>query len=146
MVDGVVLAAVRLLAALPEQADDLDRLLEHLEALVGQRPAVAEDVLVEVLAAADAEEEAARASSQPTVAAACATIAGWMRIIGHVTPVPTRIVSVACAMPPSVDHTNGLWPCASIHGWIVVGDQAEVKPASLGERRLTHELVRRKVL
>ena len=28
-----------------------------------------------------------------TVAAACATIAGWMRMSGHVTPVPTRILS-----------------------------------------------------
>ena len=52
-----------------------------------------------------------------TVAAACATIAGWMRIIGHVTPVPTRIFSVDFAIPPSVDHTNGLSPCASTHGW-----------------------------
>jgi len=52
-----------------------------------------------------------------TVAAACATIAGWMRISGHVTPVPTRIVEVACAMPPSVAQTKGLCPCASTHGW-----------------------------
>jgi hypothetical protein len=51
------------------------------------------------------------------VAAACATIAGWMRIIGQVTPVPTVMRSVACAMPPSTLHTNGLCPCSSIHGW-----------------------------
>jgi len=31
-----------------------------------------------------------------TVAAAGATIAGWMRIVGQVTPVPKRILSVAC--------------------------------------------------
>ena len=60
VVDGVVLAAMRLLAALPQQAHHLDGFLEHLEPLVRQRPAVAEHVLVEVLAAADAEEEAAR--------------------------------------------------------------------------------------
>ena len=116
VVDGVVLAAVRLLAALPEEPEDADRFLEHLEALVRERPAAAEHVLVEVLAAADSEEEAA-GIMQPTVAAACATIAGWMRIRGQVTPVPTRIVVVACAMPPSVDQTNGLCPCLSIHGW-----------------------------
>jgi hypothetical protein len=52
-----------------------------------------------------------------TVAAAWATIAGWMRIIGHVTPVPTRIFSVAFAMPPSVAQTNGLCPWASTQGW-----------------------------
>jgi hypothetical protein len=54
---------------------------------------------------------------QPTVAAAWATIAGWMRIVGQVTPVPTRIVEVARATPPSVDQTKGLCPCFEIHGW-----------------------------
>src|SRR5438105_15742112 len=57
MVDGVMTAAVRLLAALPEQPHHLDGFLEHLEPLVRQRPAVAEHVLVQVLARADAEEE-----------------------------------------------------------------------------------------
>src|SRR6266498_692615 len=57
MGDGVVLAAMRLLAALPEEAHDLDRLREHLDALVSSRPAVAEDVLVQVLAGAETEEE-----------------------------------------------------------------------------------------
>ena len=47
------------LRTLPEPAHDLDRLLEHLQPHVGLRPAVAEDVLVERLAAADAEREAA---------------------------------------------------------------------------------------
>src|SRR5438270_313621 len=45
-----------------------------------------------------------------TDAAAWATIAGWIRISGQVTPVPTRIFSVDCAIPPSVDQTNGLSP------------------------------------
>jgi hypothetical protein len=45
---------------MPQQADDLDRLLEHLDPLVGRGPARAGDVLVEVLARADAGEEAAR--------------------------------------------------------------------------------------
>jgi len=40
-----------------------------------------------------------------------------MRISGQVTPVPTRIFSVARAIPPSVDQTNELWPCFVIHGW-----------------------------
>jgi hypothetical protein len=50
------------------------------------------------------------------VAAACATIAGWMRMIGHVTPVPTTRRSVASAMPPRTPQTNALSPCRSIHG------------------------------
>ena len=56
--DGVVPAAVVHDVAGPQPADDLDGLLEHLEALVGTGPAVAEDVLVERLAAPDAECEA----------------------------------------------------------------------------------------
>jgi len=51
------------------------------------------------------------------VAAACATIAGCVLMVGQVTPVPTLRRSVACAMPPITDHTNGLWPCLSIQGW-----------------------------
>jgi len=51
------------------------------------------------------------------VAAAWATIAGWIRIVGQVTPVPSRSRCVACAIPPITLQTNGLWPCLSIHGW-----------------------------
>jgi hypothetical protein len=50
------------------------------------------------------------------VAAAWAMIAGWIRMVGQVTPVPSEIVSVASAIPPITDHTNGEWPCRSIHG------------------------------
>ena len=52
-----------------------------------------------------------------TEAAAWATIAGCVRIVGHVTPVPTRSRSVAPAMAPSTAHTNGLCPWRSVHGW-----------------------------
>jgi hypothetical protein len=58
VLDRVVRPAMAVLAALPQRADDLDGLLEHLQAHVGLRPAVAEDVLVERLPAADAEVEA----------------------------------------------------------------------------------------
>ncbi len=58
VLDGVVRPVVAALAALPQRADDLDGLLEHLQAHVGLGPAVAEDVLVERLAAAHAEVEA----------------------------------------------------------------------------------------
>jgi hypothetical protein len=54
-----VSAAVADRIAAPESAHDLDRLLELLQPYVGLWPAVAEDVLVERLAAADAEGEAA---------------------------------------------------------------------------------------
>jgi hypothetical protein len=44
-------------------------------------------------------------------------IAGWIRNVGHVTPVPILAPSVTVAMAPMTDHTNGLLPCRSVHGW-----------------------------
>ena len=55
-------------------------------------------------------------SIEDDVAAAWATIAGWIRSIGHVTAVVTSSPVVA-AMPPITDHTNGDSPWLSIHGW-----------------------------
>ncbi len=46
-----------------------------------------------------------------------ATIAGWIRVVGQVTPVPSTIRSVRCASAPSTLQTNGDWPWASIQGW-----------------------------
>src|SRR2546423_34267 len=60
VLDRVVAPMVALHPAFPQPADDLDRLLEHLRSDVVLGPAVAEDVLVEVLAGADAQEEATR--------------------------------------------------------------------------------------
>ena len=56
-------------------------------------------------------------------------IPGCVRTVGHVTAVIQRIDSVACATAPSTDHTNGLSPCASFHGWKWSDSQAERKPA-----------------
>ena len=54
--------------------------------------------------------------STALVAAACAITAGWMRIVGHVTPVVTGS-DVASDSAPITDQTKALWPCASFHGW-----------------------------
>ncbi|HXD99626.1 MAG TPA: hypothetical protein VN646_23940 [Candidatus Acidoferrum sp.] len=51
------------------------------------------------------------------VAAACAMMTGWVRMVGQVTPVPMTRREVASARPPITDQTNGLCPCASVHGW-----------------------------
>jgi hypothetical protein len=51
------------------------------------------------------------------VAAAWAITAGWMRIVGHVTPVVTCMPGTAWASAPIIDQTNALWPCSSFHGW-----------------------------
>ena len=55
-------------------------------------------------------------SSTALVAAAWAMIAGWMRMVGQVTPVVTGR-STASESAPITDHTNALWPWASFHGW-----------------------------
>ena len=50
------------------------------------------------------------------VAAACAMIAGWIRMVGHVTAVDTGS-DVTSESAPMTPQTNGLWPCSSFHGW-----------------------------
>lgn len=64
------------------------------------------------------------------VAAACAMIAGWIRLTGAVTPVPSCSSSVARAIPPMTLQTKGLWPCRSIHGWKWSEISANENPAS----------------
>jgi hypothetical protein len=54
--------------------------------------------------------------SRLLVAAAWAMIAGWIRTVGHVTPVVTGS-DVAWASAPITDQTKPLWPCSSFHGW-----------------------------
>jgi hypothetical protein len=39
-----------------------------------------------------------------------------MRTVGHVTAVVTGS-AVASLIAPITDHTSGLCPCASFHGW-----------------------------
>ncbi len=51
------------------------------------------------------------------VAAAWAMIAGWIRIVGQVTAVVTGMPLAWAAIAPIIDHTNGLCPCSSFHGW-----------------------------
>jgi hypothetical protein len=68
------------------------------------------------------------------VAAAWATIAGWMRIRGHVTPVPRRSRSVSRAIPPITLQTKGLCPCWSIQGWKWSEMSAKPNPASSAAR------------
>ena len=55
-------------------------------------------------------------SSTAAVAVAWAMIAGWIRMVGHVTAVVIGS-RVTCERAPITDQTNGLWPCSSFHGW-----------------------------
>ena len=63
------------------------------------------------------------------VAAAWAITAGWVRTVGQVTAVVMgRVVTRLSA--PIMDHTNGLCPCASTHGWKWSEIHSAEKPAS----------------
>jgi hypothetical protein len=75
-------------------------------------------------------------SMSATVAAAWARIAGWMRTLSAVTPVPIVMRSVEAAMPPSTDHTNGLSPWRSVHGWKWSEIIAKSNPTSSARRAL----------
>ncbi len=72
--------------------------------------------------------------SAADVAAAWATMAGCVRISGHVTPVPSRMRSVVAPMPPTTLQTNGLCPWASPQGWKWSETIANEKPASSARR------------
>jgi hypothetical protein len=63
------------------------------------------------------------------VAAAWAMIAGWIRVVGQVTPVISSSRSVASEIAPSTLQTKGLWPCLSTHGWKWSEIPANSKPA-----------------
>src|SRR5207248_5666634 len=68
------------------------------------------------------------------VAAAWAMTTGWVRIVGHVTPVPRRRLPLAWAIAPMTPHTNGLWPWVSVHGWKWSEIRAYSKPATSPRR------------
>src|SRR3954453_17315467 len=75
-----------------------------------------------------------------TVAAAWATIAGCVRIVGHVTAVPTPTRSVACAIAQhGPDHRR--LALARRPGVEVVGHGDEVEARPLGLDRRLHEEV-----
>src|SRR3954470_290614 len=63
------------------------------------------------------------------VAAAWATIAGGIRVVGQVPPVISASRSVACATAPSTPQTKGLLPCLSTQGWKWSEIPANSKPA-----------------
>lgn len=56
-------------------------------------------------------------SIDATVAVACATLTGWILMVGEVTPTPTSTDSVSRAMGPNSDQTNGDSPCVLVQEW-----------------------------
>ena len=93
----------------------LDRLLEHLEAYLGLGPAIAEHMLVQRLAAPDAELEATL-EHHGRGGGGLGDHRG-VNTHGRAGPaVVTGTREVASANAPSIVHTNEDWPCASIQG------------------------------
>ena len=77
--------------------------------------------------------------SDAAVAAACATIAGWMRMVGQVTPVPTRSFSVDAAMPRARSIRTG--SALPVDPRVeVVRDQRVREPGLLSARACAHEI------
>src|SRR3954468_10878506 len=144
VIDRVVLAAVGLLTALPEEADHLHCFLEHLEALIRKRPTIAEHVLVEVLAGADTEEE-----PPGHHAADCRRgLRDYRRMNAddrrrHAGPDADALRGLGDTSERRPDE--GAMPLLGDPGVVVVGDQAEREACPLGERGLSDELVRRMV-
>ena len=90
--------------------------LEHLVAHADRRPALADDVLVEVLAGAEPEPEAVAGQDlhgRRLLRDDRRVVA--QRRAGHVGHQPIR--SVACAAAPRIDQAYGEWPCSSSQGW-----------------------------
>src|SRR3954454_113547 len=131
-------------AALPEQSDDLDGLLEHLEAHVGLRPAVAEDVLVQRLAAADAELEATLVHH----AAAGRRLRDHRRVDPHGRARDARRDRQARRLRQRADHRphERAMSLLVVPGGGVVGDPQGVEAGRLGATGLLHELARTELL
>lgn len=70
------------------------------------------------------------------VAAACATIAGCIRIKGQVTPLPTRIRSVDAKDAPD----EGAVSLARDPRVEVIGDHGERQAGGLGHHGVAHEV------
>ena len=126
--------------AVPERADDLDRLLEHLVAHAGDGPPSADDVFVQVLARAEPEGE-------PTVGEQlhrrrllrddCGVIApDRTRHVGHQRNALGRLGRRAEHAPRVRRVALGVQPRE-----VVVADDREVETGFLGERDVAHQLL-----
>ena len=145
VLDAIVLPLEAAGLAAPEQSHDLDGLFEHLEPLAGGGPAVAEDMLVEVLARPHTEEESPRHH-----------VGGRRRRLGHDCGVdPDRRTGDAGPEPQLVrrggdaaDHApdERALPLPLDPGMEVVGDQCEREAVLLRAPRMAEEVERAMLL
>ena len=126
--------------AAQEPADDPDRLLEHLQPDVRRRPALADDVLVQRLAGAHAEDAGHPAACAAAVAAAWATTAGWVRTVGQVTAVVTgsEVTWLQGADHRPDERALALLVVPRVE---VVGDPQALETGALGQLCLSQQLL-----
>ena len=98
-----------------QPVDDFDRFDETFEPGRRFRPVFADDVLVQRLAGAKPRKNRP-GNIASSVAAACASTAGWYLYPGGVTPVPNRRLVVAPSAPIH-DQTKAECPCDGTQGW-----------------------------
>jgi hypothetical protein len=139
--DYVMGAAVTYRIAAPESAHDLDSLLEHLQSHVGLWPAVAEDVFVERLAAADAEGEVA--VEQDLRGGRGLGDDGGVNADGRAGD-GRRHRQADAGARESADHAPDERRLAllAVPRVVVVGDPEPVEPGPFGGARLSYQLRR----
>jgi hypothetical protein len=115
VVEAKILALVVRERAAEQALDDVDRFRRALATLGAARPAGADHMLVQPFSGPEAERESIVAKQRHS-RGACAMVAGWYRMIGHVTAVIRPIRRVAFATAPSTDHAGEACPCSSIQG------------------------------
>ena len=110
-----MLAVVADLVAFVEKADHVDGLFEHLQPHADRGPGVTQDVLVEGLAAAHAQDEPAVQLNRR----------GGRRlgddrwVDPHCRAGDGGADGKRCRLRQRTDHpqTKALWPCSSFQGW-----------------------------
>ena len=80
------------------------------------------------------------------VAAACAITAGWMRIVGQVTPVVTCMPGTACGERADHRPDERALALLVVPRVVVVGDPEPVDAGLLGERGLLEQFARGELL
>jgi hypothetical protein len=136
-----VLAVVGNAVALPQGSDHVDRLLEHLQADVGDRPAIAEHVLVEVLSRSHSQKEPS--GQHRRTRGGCLSDDRGMdpdRGTGHAGPDPEAVGDLSD--PP--DHRPDEWALALFvdPGVEVIRDEAERETRLFGSRRVADQVLR----
>ena len=132
VLDLVELAAVVDGVARPQRADHLDRLARASPGAPRGRGQRSPRMCSLSASPVPTPKKNRPSSSNEVVAVAWARIAGWIRVVGHVTPTPTSMRSVVAAMAPEHRPHERAVALRLDPRMEVVGDRHEVEPGLLG--------------